>query len=49
MSYLTTFGYQTNLMVAGLAGYRARDFLPLGAALLVLSLVVAGGLLSLRL
>jgi di/tricarboxylate transporter len=46
MSYLTTFGYQTNLMVAGLAGYRARDFLPLGSALLLLSLVVSGALLS---
>ena len=36
MSYLTTFGYQTNLIVAGLAGYRARDFLPLGSALTLL-------------
>jgi di/tricarboxylate transporter len=46
MSYLTTFGYQTNLMVAGLAGYRARDFVPLGSALLVLSLVVTAPLLA---
>jgi di/tricarboxylate transporter len=33
MSFLTPLGYQTNLIVQGLAGYRFLDFLPLGAVL----------------
>ncbi len=49
LSFLTTFGYQTNLVVAGLANYRARDFLALGGLLLVTCLVVLSALLSTRL
>lgn len=46
LSLLTPFGYQTNLVVAGLAGYRPRDFLPLGGAVLAASLLVATLLLT---
>ena len=42
LSFATSFGYQTNLIVAGLAGYRSRDFLLLGSILLVVSIAVVG-------
>ena len=48
LSFLTTFGYQTNLIVAGLGGYRARDFLGLGGALLAVCVAVLSVLLSLQ-
>jgi di/tricarboxylate transporter len=35
LSFLTPIGYQTNLIVQGLAGYRFRDFAPLGVPLVV--------------
>jgi di/tricarboxylate transporter len=47
LSFLTPFGYQTNLIVAGLANYRSRDFLRLGGLLLALTLLTAAPLLVL--
>jgi di/tricarboxylate transporter len=47
LSFLTPFGYQTNLIVAGLANYRSRDFLALGGLLLVATLLTAGPMLVL--
>lgn len=49
MSFVTTFGYQTNLMVAGLANYRARDFVALGSVLLATSVGLTLLLLAPRL
>ncbi len=49
LSFLTTFGYQTNLIVAGLGNYRARDFLGLGGVLLLVCVAVLGTMLSLQL
>jgi di/tricarboxylate transporter len=49
LSFLTPFGYQTNLIVAGLANYRARDFLPLGLVLMVVSLLATTAVLGLSL
>lgn len=49
LSFLTTFGYQTNLVVAGLANYRSRDFVPLGALLLVTTVAVTAAVLAPRL
>lgn len=40
-AFLTPFGYQTNLMVYGLGGYRFSDYLRLGAPLDVVVAVVA--------
>lgn len=40
-SFLTPIGYQTNLMVYGLGGYRFRDFTIVGLPLTVLTAVVA--------
>ena len=49
LSFLTTFGYQTNLIVAGLGNYRARDFLGLGGALLLMSVALLGVMLAAQL
>ena len=49
LSFLTSFGYQTNLIVAGLGNYRARDFFALGGTLLVVSLVTLSLLLTAQL
>lgn len=40
-SFLTPIGYQTNLLVFGLGGYRFRDFTRLGAPLTLLTVVVS--------
>jgi di/tricarboxylate transporter len=40
-SFLTPIGYQTNLLVFGMGGYRFRDFTRLGAPLTVLTVVVS--------
>jgi di/tricarboxylate transporter len=45
-SFLTPIGYQTNLMVYGLGGYRFRDFTRVGFPLTVTSALVAAGMLS---
>lgn len=44
-SYLTPMAYQTNLMVMGAAGYRFKDFLIVGAPLLLIMLGMYGWLL----
>ncbi|MGB3735701.1 MAG: SLC13 family permease [Ilumatobacter sp.] len=41
-SFLSPVGYQTNLMVFGLGGYRFSDFTRVGAPLTVSTIVVAG-------
>ncbi|GAC1611631.1 MAG: hypothetical protein NVS3B26_26440 [Mycobacteriales bacterium] len=41
MSFLTPIGYQTNLVMQGLTGYRFADFLPIGAVLTVACSAVA--------
>ena len=41
LSLLTPIGYQTNMMVAGIAGYRFRDFAVFGLPVSVVTLVVA--------
>jgi di/tricarboxylate transporter len=38
-SYLTPIGYQTNLMVWGMGGYRFGDFARLGAPLTLLTIL----------
>jgi di/tricarboxylate transporter len=43
-SFLTPIGYQTNLMVYGLGGYRFTDFARVGLPL-TLTVVVMSGLL----
>jgi di/tricarboxylate transporter len=40
-SFLTPIGYQTNLLVFGLGGYRFRDFTKLGAPLTLLTIIVS--------
>jgi di/tricarboxylate transporter len=40
-SFLTPIGYQTNLLVFGMGGYRFRDFTRLGAPLTLLTIVVS--------
>ena len=40
-SFLTPIGYQTNLMVFGLGGYRFSDFARVGAPLTVSTVVVS--------
>ena len=39
-SFLSPIGYQTNLMVYGLGGYRFSDFSRLGAPLTIATLAV---------
>jgi di/tricarboxylate transporter len=41
LSFLTPFGYQTNLMVMGPGGYEPRDFLRIGAPLTLLTTITA--------
>ena len=40
-SFLTPIGYQTNLLVFGMGGYRFRDFARLGAPLTLLTIVAS--------
>jgi len=40
-SFLTPIGYQTNLLVFGMGGYRFRDFTKLGAPLTLLTIIVS--------
>jgi di/tricarboxylate transporter len=46
-SFLTPIGYQTNMIVSGLGGYRFADFLPLGSILTVTTVAIAGTLIPL--
>jgi di/tricarboxylate transporter len=39
-SFLSPIGYQTNLMVYGLGGYKFRDFTTVGAPLSLVTLIV---------
>ncbi len=41
LSFLTPVGYQTNLMVLGPGGYKARDYLRAGLPLAILVAVTA--------
>jgi di/tricarboxylate transporter len=40
-SFLTPIGYQTNLLVFGMGGYRFRDFTRLGAPLTIITVIVS--------
>ena len=40
-SFLTPFGYQTNLMVYGVGGYRLSDYLRFGLPLSIIVFVIA--------
>lgn len=48
LSFLTPFGYQTNLLVYGPGGYRFGDFARLGLPLAILAMVVALAVIPLR-
>ena len=41
MSFLTPIGYQTNMIVYGMGGYRFWDFARLGIPLLVLTVTMS--------
>jgi di/tricarboxylate transporter len=45
-SFLTPIGYQTNLMVYGLGGYRFSDFTRLGLPLTITCALVTSAVLS---
>jgi di/tricarboxylate transporter len=46
LSYATPMAYQTNLIIMNAVGYRFRDFVRVGAPLVVLMLVVLSMLLA---
>lgn len=48
LSFLTPFGYQTNLLVYGPGGYRFSDFARLGVPLALLAMAVALSVIPLR-
>lgn len=48
LSFLTPFGYQTNLLVYGPGGYRFGDFARLGLPLAILAMIVALAVIPLR-
>jgi di/tricarboxylate transporter len=47
MSFLTPFGYQTNLMVQGPGRYKPADYLKVGIPLSILCSIVVIGLVPL--